>query len=196
MSNEEKDTKNGFTRKKWTEEEMKIFKDYIKKEGQALKEIFYKNIYKGEHIHKKENGFFASMGRQLKRSTPKCKSKFQKEEANIYHEVLDIPKEHYEVFQNLPKKKSKEKRNRLKGEPLLSKVQIDDLRKKIIQCIDAHRYNFDKLKGILILSSNLKKLLLKIKIINQIVIQTKKKIKIKLKIKVKVKMKILLIVII
>lgn len=82
----------------WTAKQTEILKEYILKHAQHLKFKFYENIIAGSMKFRKFKGFFIDLGRQLGKSSVKCKSKFQKMESTIYLDLLELPESHFELY--------------------------------------------------------------------------------------------------
>lgn len=137
------------TRKSWTKEEIEIFNSYIKENQSILIKLIYQNIFKGEIIFKKENGFFKNLSKLLERSSIQCKSKFQKSERDIYTNVLEVPQSHYELYSNLPKRGTNNKRKIYQQKSKFTDSQLNTLKTNIKSSIDIFGINFDLLKGTL-----------------------------------------------
>jgi hypothetical protein len=88
-------------RKPWTKLETANFEKYIKKKAFLLKANFYKNIYKGKMKFRRPPRFFIEMSNKIGRTASQCKSKFQKLEKEIYLEFLDLPLNHFLVYQSI-----------------------------------------------------------------------------------------------
>lgn len=88
-------------KRKWTKAQTQILRQYVTNHKVHLRSKFYQNIAAGRIRYRKAKGFFVNMGVKVGKSFEKCKSKFQKMESEIYLELLDIPKQHLELYNYL-----------------------------------------------------------------------------------------------
>lgn len=86
-------------KKKWTEKSNNKFKRFILLQKKYLSEHFYDNLANPENPKKKINGFYKKMGNFVGKSLENCTSKFQKNQSKIYCDYLNIPLEHYKLFE-------------------------------------------------------------------------------------------------
>ena len=92
-------------RRRWTTNELQKMKEFIISNRTIILSNFYKNIKAGFIKFRKLSGYFIQMSRIVDRSQQRCKSKFQKMEQKIYIDYLKVPKEHYELFLWIRKRK-------------------------------------------------------------------------------------------
>ena len=85
-------------RQKWTPADVDRLRRYSKSRSAHLTTSMYQNILAGDMKYPRQKGFFQDMAKILRRSVPKCKSKFQKLEEQVYLETLGVPATHYDCF--------------------------------------------------------------------------------------------------
>ena len=92
--------------KKWTENELEKLKTYVQEHSELLVFIFYRNLLQKNKLNRKPKKFFQRLGKILRRTSDKCKSKFQKHEKIIFTHYLGIPEEHYSFYLEITSKES------------------------------------------------------------------------------------------
>lgn len=95
----------------WTQNNLDKFRIFIISEKEYLTEYFYDHLSNPLTIKRKKIGFFKKMNSFVGKSSQKCKSKFQKNEEQIYCEYLDLPREHFELFQYYKNRRINLKKN-------------------------------------------------------------------------------------
>lgn len=85
----------------WTKSDVSKLEEFIKSQSTSLKNNFYLNIKEMKKKCRKLPGFFKEMSEAINKSPEQCKSKFQKFEKMVYCKFLEIPKTHFELFNNL-----------------------------------------------------------------------------------------------
>lgn len=85
----------------WNKIDTEKLKHFILSEKKDLLSNFYLNIKQKDKKCRKLPGFFQRMSLAVGKSSEQCKSKFQKFEANVYCNFLNVPKPHFELFEKL-----------------------------------------------------------------------------------------------
>jgi hypothetical protein len=125
-------------RKRWSETELKIIKEYVISHKEDLITNFYQNIIISVKKYPKYPKFYTNLSKKLKRSSSQCKSKFQKMEKEIYLEYLGVSENEFELFNWIRQRK---KQNRIQNnQKKQEKIKIEPRQLRIKK---KEKYFFD-----------------------------------------------------
>lgn len=133
--------------KNWTEKEVANLKKYIKENSQQLKSQLLMNILMVSMHFSKQKGFYKTLSSIVGRTLPKCKSKFQKMEKDLYLKTLKISELDYEVFQWIRFESQKEIEQQRKLKKMIQKkTRSRNLRKTKNTILEKKSLQIKKIK--------------------------------------------------
>ena len=92
---------------KWNNNDVSTLKKYLLKKKEYLIEHLYNNLKEDKTNLKKKKDFFKEMAEATSKTINQCKTRFQKQERNIYIKYLEVDKNVFAWFEYLRDNKSK-----------------------------------------------------------------------------------------
>lgn len=117
-------------RKRWTQSELNIIKEYVILHKEDLIDNFYQNIIISQKKYPKYPKFYTNLSKKLKRSSSQCKSKFQKMEKEIYLQYLGMNENEYNLFNWIRQRKKENQKKNIQNHQTKIKIEPRQLRNK------------------------------------------------------------------